>query len=508
MRAIVLILTLLLAITTTTAAELSETTARVLLITDESLADAWKPFAEWKTSCGKPTRIVTVQHIKATYAGKDIQAKIQDCVKTHVASDGTKWIVLGGDSSPGGKGLVPDRDTSHNVRVYGMRYADIPTDLYYISEKSWDSNNNGVYGEWPADNADVTYSTGDLSIGRIPVRTAADVEAYTAKVIAYETAYPRDAFSKNMVYTCAVPEAEPKLLRSWDDHVGKNWQDGKVLRFFTRKTPWDKDRAGDHDLSPANWVKMINDRTAGKIHIHGHGFLPCWVLEGDKQVTNRTVTQLKNSGAYPMMTTVSCFTGQYDSAKDPSITESMLRAPDAGAITIVAPSREGFPAFHDPRQDIRRMMRDGKLDGTTVTMTRFWDLGLQDRLTAGEALMAAKKAMADDAVKTAAYHLVQCELNLLGDPTLQIRGKAPVVPHIEMPQTLRTGTQSLTIKTSPGLTICTWKEGECYAVKIADAAGEATFELAPRSSGVIKVTVSGPDANAVCSAVQVEGKAK
>ena len=38
--------------------------ATVLLITDRSLAEAWRPLADWKTRAGKATEIVTVQDIE------------------------------------------------------------------------------------------------------------------------------------------------------------------------------------------------------------------------------------------------------------------------------------------------------------------------------------------------------------------------------------------------------------------------------------------------------------
>ena len=109
----------------------AERPATVLLITSKDLAPAWQDFADWKTSLGKATKIVTVQEIEAKHKGKDIQDKIRACVLDHIDKHGTHWVVLGGDSKPGGKGHVPDRDTLHPM----MRYRDIPTDVYFLSKK-------------------------------------------------------------------------------------------------------------------------------------------------------------------------------------------------------------------------------------------------------------------------------------------------------------------------------------------------------------------------------------
>ena len=123
-----------------------------------------------------------------------------------------------------------------------------------------------------------------------------------------------------------------------------------------------------------------------------------------------------------MITTVSCFTGHFDAKKDPCVSEAMLRQPKGGAVLIVAPSREGKPHFHDPQNDFQLMSREGKLDGTTQTMTSFWIAALgKDQALAGKALSISKAGLADDAVKSATYHQGICELNLLGDPTLPVK---------------------------------------------------------------------------------------
>ena len=347
-----------LLLTLLTAVAQAERPASVLLLTDEALAESWQPFTDWKTRQGKGTKVLTVQHIDQKYEGSDIQQKIRACVLDHIDRQGTKWVVLGGDSGPAGKGLVPDRDTKHPQ----FRYADIPTDLYYISDKSWDANEDGVYGNWGDDREAVTYSHGGACIGRIPVRTVEDVKAYTEKVIAYEARYPTQGFAQQMIYTCPERMAYPKLNTS-KKTIAQAWKAGELSQFFGNKTPWDKDSPGDHDLTPDNWAKLINDRGAAKMHIHGHGLLPVWVLEGQRTVGKDTVGKLTNADAFPVITTVSCFTGHYDAKQDPSITEMMLRRPRAGAIAIVAPSREGVPVFAD-RSDFRKMILEGKMDVT------------------------------------------------------------------------------------------------------------------------------------------------
>ncbi|MBG7606663.1 MAG: hypothetical protein IZT59_01320 [Verrucomicrobia bacterium] len=392
-----------------------------LLITSDELEDAWKPFVEWKAKQGKPTKVITTEEIEKSYKGSDIQEKIRLCVREHIDKHGIQWVILGGDSQLGGKGIVPDRDTVHQTR-WGKN-TDIPTDIYFISPTNWDADADGVYGEFEDDREAISYPDGSVGLGRIPVRNAQDIKAYTDKVISYETDYPKGDFGSTMVYTCTVAGAYPKVRRSWDDHVSKALPDGKMSRYFANKTPWDKKEDGDFQLNTANWIELINGKSVGKFHFHGHGLIEGWELEGHQMFTSEHVSKLTNKGAYPIITTVSCFTGHYDAAQDPCIAESMLRAPDAGAIAIVAPCREGKPHFMDPSKDFPLMMREGKMDGTTTTMTHFWEMGIRDNLTTGAALMKTKAGLAPKAKKSAMFHMCLSELNLLGDPTIAVHPK-------------------------------------------------------------------------------------
>jgi len=504
------------------AAEQPEREPTVLLITDESLAEAWEPFAQFKTQIGLPTKIVTVQSIDTDYEGVDTQARIRACVLKHIEQHKTRYIILGGDSGPNGGGLVPDRDTLHSA----MGYRDIPTDLYYLSpgDADWDANDDGVYGDWSKDMDAVKYThPSGASLGRIPVRTAKDVAAYTDKIIAYEKRYPAGDFASRIIYTNTVDGSEPKVRRSWDDYLSKAWKGGQALRFFHTQTPWDTDKAGDYALETDHWRDRINEKLAGKMHMHGHGTPGFWVLEDDGGYTKadaKVVGELNNEDAYLVMTTVSCFTGMYDAKGDPTIVETMLRAPKKGAVVVVAPSREGVPIFHNPRTDFRLMVEEGKLDGTTESMTRFWMNGLSPRengsyRTIGEAFVAMKGQMAKHARKTAGYHWCQCELNLLGDPTLSFRAEAPNTPVLDnvaswsVVEPAGDGAKKLEVKVAIALRgaqdarLCVWQQGGGYAVVGINADGKATAVIELSGAGEMTCTVAGPLLNAVSEAIKL-----
>ena len=87
--------------------------AEVLIVTSGELAEAWQDFAIWKTKTGRPTKIITTDHIEEEFEGDDIQQKIRLCCLQHISDSGTRFVILGGDSEGDG-GQVPDRDTDHS----------------------------------------------------------------------------------------------------------------------------------------------------------------------------------------------------------------------------------------------------------------------------------------------------------------------------------------------------------------------------------------------------------
>lgn len=472
--------------------------ATILLITGDEIAEAWLPYAKWKTANGKATKVITVSQIDKDFDAKSIQEKIRLCVQKHIRDHQTRWVVLGGDCTGEGEGLVPG---GHRT-FHAQERRGIPTDIVYLSESSWDQDNDGKFGEFEEDRDAITYPDGSVGLGRIPVRTAEDVAAFTEKVIAYESNYPTSDFATQMIYTCTDRPAYPKVRNSWDGYLSKVW-DGEMGRYFSAETPWDQeDKPGSFDLTADNLVELINKKKVGKFHIHGHGHLPAWVLEGSR-FTGSHVEQLKNDGAYPLMTTVSCNTGEYDSKKDPSIVEQMIRKPQGGSVAIVAPIRTGKPHFAS-RSDMRLMVTEGKLDGTTMTMTRYWENGLGHGMTTGEALMKAKSQMASDAKDASGFHLCICELNLLGDPTLDMRADSPRNPQVTFDDQVSVGKQRFEVRTdSPGSTVCLWKGQEYYSVKKADEDGIAKFSLETKTPGELSVGVTGPNLNSRTAKVRV-----
>ena len=196
----------------------------------------------------------------------------------------------------------------------------------------------------------------------------------------------------------------------------------------------------------------------------------------------------------PVVTTVSCFTGHFDAPEDPAISEALLRHADGGAIAIVAPAREGVPVFPQ-RSDYQLMLSEGLMDGTTQLLTHFWEAGLGEDITIGEALAKAKARLQNELPDFAGRHWVLCEMNLLGDPSLPIRARAPLPVSWSLPESIASGTTaSVTVGTGVPLARVTIRQdGETLGHGTTDANGQAIIQLAKDAqAGDVTITASGP----------------
>ena len=239
------------------------------------------------------------------------------------------------------------------------------------------------------------------------------------------------------------------------------------------------------------------------MHMHGHGLIDLWVMNDGKHITSKEVDKLSNKNAYPVITTVSCFTGQFDNAQDPSIAESMIRKDDGGAILVLCPSRPGVPVFEDPENDFILMSTEGKMDATTTTMTKFWEYGQTNHITTGEALRMVKKEMSSLGKDHDRYHFVLCELNLLGDPSIELRSTNPTKAKLETSVIKKKDGYQIIVQSSPNATVCIWKGEEIYEVTQTDEKGIAEFTINKIKKGKILVSASGYNYNTALGEIEI-----
>lgn len=152
-------------------------TARIdnLIITTFDLEAAASRLAQWKNSCGIPSKVLNLTWIYSHYSGVDEAEKIRNCIRDFHVNFQTKYVTIFGDTDkvPIRYAYVPD---SHETLV--------PTDLYYADlDYSWDDNGDGLYADLGNDTVD---GIPDVYVGRIPPSFNDTAEDVVTKIIEYQ----------------------------------------------------------------------------------------------------------------------------------------------------------------------------------------------------------------------------------------------------------------------------------------------------------------------------------
>lgn len=286
---------------------------------------------------GLTWQLRTVSWIDLNYAGADIQAKIKACVMDY-AQRGASFVVLGGDDL-----IVPTKYIEvrmNNDRVWA------PADRWYSTTYG---------GPQPAPD----YGSGGslapfIHLGRIPIRTVNEGNAYVNKVKSYDLNPPVAARRKFMLsgnaawdrYTTGtkpdefndgnsdltnarrdpLPERghsdeelwERRLYRDFVQNFG--WEASQVGCMFDTMTSWDQIHlpgffVGSYAASPQNcrirwsegWMHMV---------IGSHGAINAWDMEDhntalvNAPLTNEHVGLM--TGLTYFLSTSACFTAGFD----------------------------------------------------------------------------------------------------------------------------------------------------------------------------------------------------
>ena len=356
-----------------------------LIITSNSLKTAFQELADYRATGiggGYKTLVVTKEDIESKYSVGDTQAKIRNYIKDYYDNHGTKFVVLGGDDT-----IVPDRDTY--AEVDDAVESHMPTDLYYSDLDGTWTTDGSTYGKTEA-NVDMSP---EVIVGRIPVRTAAQLNGYIAKVQAFEAdlthtrnsiilggpaAWCRYSGNKRpsdgvtgdghkgfRVDHDYVSDSEMWLRRLYRDGIAPYWNnveqatDRTINLACDAITSWDKSKCGDTELSASNLKTWLNN---GYTHLmfSGHGYPQGWGMEG---YNNYSTTQASSqSKLTAFVYTDACLTAAFDEdgvesygitvdvgtsdeytyTSEPCLGEAFIRNANGGALVHMGCSRYGW----------------------------------------------------------------------------------------------------------------------------------------------------------------------
>ncbi|MDD5747634.1 MAG: C25 family cysteine peptidase [Actinomycetota bacterium] len=240
----------------------------LLIITHKEFFEDAQKLARFKTKNGIPAAVVTTSHIEKNFEGKDLPEKMRELVREYHRRKKIKYLLLLGDEKlvpvryvycPF-EGVVPGRERERekarrgNPLEYERYY--VPSDLYFANlSDNWDINRNGIYGEITGNLLEGGYSH-DISVGRIPAKSARDLKPVIEKIMDYrkpgEERYLLIEALKDMGQILKGYDFS-KRLRS----IFQGWE-GKILR--------------EGKITPSEVIREINSGNYSVVVGITHGF--------------------------------------------------------------------------------------------------------------------------------------------------------------------------------------------------------------------------------------------
>lgn len=405
-----------------------------IIVTSHTLAPYFKPLALWKKTKGVNSKIVTVEEISNLYPNMDVQLAIKTYLKNQYQNENLKYVLLGGDDfvvpAKGCYGEAGGREDDIPPSEWYIRDTAMPTDLYYScfgGEFSWDSNGNGLFGDY----SDIIDMTPSIYITRAPVRTPNDVEAFVNKILGYEKDPTKNGWNNNILtagsYLSAWMPSQVPLLASPDSKSL-----GDTLYSKSIKPYWDGSREILYDINRAHpgWkdVGLTQERLSEHlskgytfVDMMTHGNITFWKFLGTESYTTKNALSQENPN-YTIITTEACHTNSFDSYKDNGdeeicLSEGFIRNPNSGVVAYLGNSRVGWENDDSTR-----------LGPSAIYEQQYYTYLFSDALKEknfGKIVAAAKSSLINLCEQDSIFRWIQFQLNPVGDPEMPVYTTVP-----------------------------------------------------------------------------------
>ena len=468
-------------------AVLDENVPDYIIITCDSLKQAFQPLIEWKTKKGIFTIVMSVEEINVNYTGNDLPEKIRKyLLDVHIKWGDNLFILLGGDIN-----IIPSR------MVKGVEDALVyPTDKYYSTTDSWTwDNSNHVF----KGNDNQSYIN---FLGRIPVSNTQEISTIISKTIAYEKAdgLGNLNYLKNNLYADAYISDRSGYLSDFAMDSIKNYVNSYASSFNNKFICDDAycsgnskygssgsdcnngHKNGDIELCRDSFLLCLNTGAShlgiGKFHFIYHmdhsGPPSLGASNKDKgQTVHKTdIDNLTNGPSWQILMSGGCKPANfyYD-----CIGKHYLINPNGGGVAFIGNTDNGWSS------EYRQLQK--KLQ-SLYTMGRY-DIG-----------SAFQKAAEYDN----GYHQ-RWRLHLLGDPEMQVWTNTPNsfsvtvnTPSVYCQESTVSVTVSGLQNVNEKIRICLYKEDEVF--EVFEAYGNNTYTytgIYPITTGDLHVTVTAHD---------------
>ncbi|MCX6640760.1 MAG: C25 family cysteine peptidase [bacterium] len=421
----------------------------MLFVTPQAFVSYYQDFVNYKNRSGILTNIVTTEYIYANYQGADYQAKIRNCIRDYYTNYDITYVFLAGDNEQ-----VPNRPLWCNAS-----YTDnLPGDLYYAGlDGTWNNDGDAQFGE-PGEEDYVA----EVYVGRSTADNAAQIANVVNKYMKYET----QPIAAEIQSGLMVGEDLGWTIWAWsykeEIRLGAStW--GYTTAGFPQNMAVDTlyERAGGPTWSGmTNLLPKLN-RGPNLVNHLGHAS-PTMVMKfNQSQVTDVNLTNDGINHNFWIGYSQGCDCGAFEN--NDCILETFTNIAH-GAVAFVGNSRYGWgdlTTTNGPSQNFDRQYFDALFAENKTTLAIMNQDSKEDNIWL---------IPGDNTIRWCYY-----ELNLFGDPTLDVWTANPAVFAPNFPAAILLGSQTCQVSNlSDGALVTISKDNEALGQGTANAGGVAT----------------------------------
>jgi hypothetical protein len=444
-----------------------ENVYQILLITANNWIEDFQPWIDFKNACGMPVYVETIENILATYPGVDDAEKIRNCIIHDYQQWATlEYVVLGGDGD-GNSPVLQHRGLSYQGSTTDN---DIAADLYFVAlDGNWDNNGNHIYGE-PGEYDLVA----ELAVGRMCVDSRTEIA---------------NAINKSMMYSRQPVDADiEKGLMVGEDLGWTVWGSAYKDEIRNGSSNWGYTTVGFpanfdtrtlYDTPSFTWsalthlLPMFNNGVNLVNHL-GHANVTYGLKFNSGDVNDNNMTNNGTNHGFYLIFTQGCYCGSFDNRTENNtytsdcIGESFTTIHNS-AFAYIGNSRYGWGSTNN-----------------TNGASQYFDRQFFDAIF-GENIYKLGWVLNDSKEDVIPWINVEImrwcyyEVNILGDPTIDLWTATPVDMQPELPDEIIVDQEAVEVNVPgvEGALIGISHQGELIGIGTTDATGHATVTLDP-----------------------------
>ncbi|MBI9038616.1 MAG: T9SS type A sorting domain-containing protein [Bacteroidales bacterium] len=432
----------------------------ILLITKNDFVSAFDTYLEFKESTGFACSVKTVEEIYSEYSGQDDQEKIRNCIIDYYETYGISYVILGGDGDGDNTAgeVIPHRGF-YNV-AWGTTEDDIPADIYYSNlDGNWNADGDNKFGEIGEEDF---YS--EVAIGRICADNTTKILNQTNKLELYQNAPVVDDIEKAL-FLGELLWSDPTWGGDYKDEVA----DGSSNHGYTTVGLSDNITCTKLYEKIASWNKQDVFYQASTVGVNlrnhlGHSNVDYCMLMYNPDLTTSNFQNNGISRGFMIGYSQGCYNGAFDNRGTYGYEEDcfseIITTIETADVANIGNSRYGWG-------------QHSSTDGASQYFDRqFFDAIFGEDITEIGWSNADSKEDNVPFIDGEAIRWCYYELNLFGDPSMDIWTAVPTDFAAAYPASIPIGSSQLAVQTAVAFArVALVQNGELIGRGVADESG-------------------------------------